>query len=91
MSNGNAMIIHLIAGLTKTMLYKNESIFPKHMSLLEETLSNYATKLDLKNVTGVDTSKLAAKSDLASLKAEYYEIDLVKLKTVPVDLSKLSK
>ena len=54
-------------------------------------LSNYATKLDLKNVTGVDTSKLAAKSDLASLKAEYYEIDLVKLKTVPVDLSKLNK
>ena len=39
MSNGNAMIIHLIAGLTKTMLYKNESIFPKHMSLLEETLT----------------------------------------------------
>ena len=24
-------------------------------------LSNYATKLDLKNATGVDTSKLAAK------------------------------
>ena len=33
-------------------------------------LSNYATKLDLKNTTGADTSKLAAKSDLASLKAE---------------------
>ena len=52
--------------------------------------SNYATKLDLKNATGVDTSKLAAKSDLASLKAEIDKIDVDKLKTVPVDLSKLS-
>ena len=33
-------------------------------------LSNYATKLDLKNTTGVDTSKLAAKSDSASFKAD---------------------
>ena len=33
-------------------------------------LSNYATKTDLKNATGIDTSKLAAKSDLVSLKAE---------------------
>ena len=53
-------------------------------------LSNYATKADLKNATGVDTSKLAAKSDLASLKAEVDKIDIGKLKTVPVDLSKLS-
>ena len=42
-------------------------------------LSNYATKLDLKNATGVDTSKLAAKSDLASLKAEVDKIDVDKL------------
>ena len=33
-------------------------------------LSIYATKAELKNATGVDTSKLAAKSDLASLKVE---------------------
>ena len=33
-------------------------------------MSNYETKLDLKNATGIDTSKLTAKSDLASLKAE---------------------
>ena len=44
-------------------------------------LSSYATKLDLKNATGVDTSKLAAKSDLASLKAEIDKIDIDKLKT----------
>ena len=46
-------------------------------------LSNYATK------TGVDTSNLAAKSDLASLKAEIDKIDADKSKTVPIDLSKL--
>ena len=53
-------------------------------------LSNYATKADLKNATGIDTSKLAAKSDLASLKVEVDKIGPDKLKTVPIDLSKLS-
>ena len=53
-------------------------------------LSNYATKADLKNATGIDTSKLAAKSALASLKAEVDKIDVDSLKTVPVNLSKLS-
>ena len=53
-------------------------------------LSNYATKADLKNATGIDTYKLAAKSDLASLKAEVDKIGVDRLKTVPVDLSKLS-
>ena len=31
-------------------------------------LSGYATKADLKNATGIDTSKFEAKSDLVSLK-----------------------
>ena len=52
--------------------------------------SNYATTLDLNNAEGVDTSKLAAKSDLASLKAEVDKIDIDKLKTVSTDLSKSS-
>ena len=56
---------------------------------VEVDLSNYATKTDLKKATGVDTSKLAAKSDLVSLKAEIDQIDVDKLKAVPVDLSKL--
>ena len=47
-------------------------------------------KTDFKKVTGVDTSKLAGKSDLASLKAEMDKIDIGKLKTFPTDLSKLS-
>ena len=53
-------------------------------------MSNYATKRDLKNATGIDTSKLAAKSDLASVKAEVDKIDIDKLRTVPIDFSKLS-
>ena len=43
-------------------------------------LSNYSTKADLQNATGIDTSKLAAKSDLASLKAEVDKLDVDKLK-----------
>ena len=35
----------------------------------ELDLSSYAKKVELKNATGVNTSKLAAKSELASLKA----------------------
>ena len=43
------------------------------------------------NGTGIDISKLSAGSGLISLKAEVDKIDVVKLKTVPVDLSKLNK
>ena len=53
-------------------------------------LSNYATKADLKNVTHVDTSSFALKTNLASLKTEVDKLDIDKLKPVPVDLSKLS-
>ena len=53
-------------------------------------MSDYATKSDLKNAAGVATPKLAAKSDLPSLKAEIDKIDVGKLKAVLVDLSKLS-
>ena len=53
-------------------------------------LSNYATKTDLKYVTHVDVSSFALKSNLASLKTEVDKIDVDKLKTVPVDLPKLS-
>ena len=53
-------------------------------------LSNYATKTDLKNLSHVDVSSFALKSNLASLKTEVDKIDADKLKTVPVDLAKLS-
>ena len=53
-------------------------------------LSNYATKTDLKNVTHVDTSRLALKANLASLKTEVDQLDIDKLASFSVDLSKLS-
>ena len=51
---------------------------------------SYWTKAELQNATVVDTSKLAAKSDWACLKAGIDKIDLEKLKTVPDDLRKPS-
>ena len=50
-------------------------------------LSDYAAKADLKITTGIDTSKLAAKSDLVSLKARVHTLHIDRLITVPVDLS----
>ena len=57
---------------------------------VELDLSNYATKDDVKNITHVDVSSYATKTNLASLKTEVDKIDTDKLKTVPVDLAKLS-
>ena len=53
-------------------------------------LSNYAAKTHLNNVTHVDTSSFAVKTNLADLKTEVVKLDFDKLAAVPVDLSKLS-
>ena len=53
-------------------------------------LSNYATKADIKNISHVDTSSFALKTNLASLKTEVDKLDIDKLVPIPVDLSKLS-
>ena len=53
-------------------------------------LYNYAIQAGLKNATGINTSKLPAKSDLASLKAEADKLDIDKLVPVPIELGKLS-
>ena len=53
-------------------------------------MSNYATKVDLKNATGIGSSKLALKSDLPNLKAEVDQSDIEKIVPFSVDLSKLS-
>ena len=53
-------------------------------------LSNYATKTDLKNVTHVDASSFALKTNLADLKTEVDKLDINKLAPVPVDFSKLN-
>ena len=51
-------------------------------------MSNYATKTDLKNVTDLDTSSFALKTNLVSLKTEVDKLDIDKLVPVSVDLSK---
>ena len=64
MTNGKAMIIFLVVKLIKNTLYKMSQYFPKpYRSFggnvkVELDLSSYATKTELKNAAGVDTSKL---------------------------------
>ena len=53
-------------------------------------LTNYATKEDIKNITHVDTSSFALKTNLSSLKTKADELDIDKLVPIPNDLSKLS-
>ena len=53
-------------------------------------LSNYATKADVKNISHVDTSSFALKTNLANLKTEVDKLDIDKLVPIPLDLSKLS-
>ena len=57
---------------------------------VELDLTNYATKTDLKDITHVDVSSFASKTNLEALKTEADKIDTDELKTVPVDLAKLS-
>ena len=96
MWNGKAKIILFKNWIFKSMLYKMRQYYPKPFDRssgndkVELDLSSYATKAHLKGAVGVDTSNLAAKSDLASLKAKVDKIDIGKSNTIPVDLSKLS-
>ena len=55
---------------------------------VELDLANYATHLT--NITHVDVSSFASKTNLAALKTEVDKIDRDKLKTTPADLAKLS-
>ena len=57
---------------------------------VELDLANYATKDDVENITHVDVSGYATKTNLAALKTEVDKIDVDKLKTRPTDLAKLS-
>ena len=47
-------------------------------------------KRKLKNITHVDVSSFASKTNLAALKTEVDKIDVDELKTTPTDLAKLS-
>ena len=57
---------------------------------VELDLANYATKADQNNITHVDVSTFASKTNLAALKTEVDKIDADKLKTAPTDLAKLT-
>ena len=68
--------------------------FPKLKSLEgrvkdELDFPNYATKTDLKNATGDDTSSFAKYVDLANLKSDVDKLDIDKLEYVPSGLSNL--
>ena len=76
-------------------VYYKMSYYPPYKSSsnnikAELDSTNYATKNDLKNITHVDVSSFASKTNLAALKTEVDKIDTDKLKTVPVDLTKLT-
>ena len=76
-------------------VYYKMSYYPPYKSSsnnikVELDLTNYATKTDLNNITHVDTSSFASKTNLAALKSEANKIDVDKLKTAPVDLAKLT-
>ena len=57
---------------------------------VELDLSNYATKKYIKDITHIDASGFASKTNLAALKHEVDKIDTDKLETVPDGLAKLS-
>ena len=71
------------------------SYYPRYKSSsnnikVELDLTNYAAKTDLKNITRVDVSSFASKTNLAASKTKLHKIDADKLKTTPIDLAKLS-
>ena len=55
---------------------------------VKDDLSNYAAKADIKNISHIDTSSFASKTNLANLKSEVDKLDIDKLKPDPTDLSK---
>ena len=79
----------------KKTLYKMSKYFPKLYQPfggdinVKVDLSNYATIKDIKNITHIDTSSFALKSNLANLKTEVDRLDIDKLKSLPSNLSKL--
>ena len=90
------MIILLIVGLIKKTLYKMSKYFPKPYEPfgrdinVKVDLSYYATKDDIANITHVDNSSFALKTNVANLKTEKDKLDIDKLVPLPRDLSKLS-
>ena len=88
--------ISVILSTATLPVYKNESIFREPYEPfgrdinVKVDLFKYATKTDIKNISHVNTSSFALKSNLASLKAKVDKLDIDKLAAVSVELSKLS-
>ena len=84
----------------KKTQYNHHKKMSEHFPKLNEPFSgdvsvkldlfNYVAKDDFEGAAGIDQSNLAANSDLAKLNAEADKVDVGKLRTVSVDLSKLS-
>ena len=93
MLNGKNTIIRLIVGsIKKTVLMSEYFLELKSLGgkvKVKLSLSNYATKTDLKNARGIDTSPFAKKVDLANLKSNVDKLDIDKVKNVSTNLSNL--
>ena len=92
--NDEEIIVSFMTENYKRVYYKM-SYYPLYKSSsnnikVELDLNNYATKTDLNNITHVDTSSFASKTNLAALKTEVDKIDIDKLKTTPTGLAKLT-
>ena len=79
----------------KKLNYKMSAYYPPYKNSsnnikVKLDLTNYATKDDVKNITHVDVSSFASKTNLAALKTEVDKIDVDKLNTTNTDLAKLS-
>ena len=65
--------------------------FNSHYSIKAKIdLSNHATKTDIKNISHVDTSSFALKTNLANLKTKVDKLDIDKFVPISVDLSKVT-
>ena len=79
----------------KDLIIKMSEYFPKSFRRfggninVKVDLSNYATKADIKNVSHINTSSFALKTNLGNLKNEVDKLDIDKLVPVTTDLSKL--
>ena len=78
--------------IDKKDIIKMSQYFPKPFRNLggninvKVDISNYATKADIENISHLDTSSFAVKTNIAELKIEIDKLDIVKLVPVPVDL-----
>ena len=86
MLNGKATIVILTQYLTQYFL--NLKSLETNVKV-ELDLSNYATKGNLENATGVNASKFTKKVELAGLKSRIDKLDIDKLEKLPSCLNSL--